>query len=126
MKVIEQTTSRAALVELGAPPCSQCDPDRPRRAAATFCEDCRSYLCEEHDELLHSVASFKNHRHVSLADKAQQQQTVAQQGRLLAQAAEPIKEQLQRHCEQLKDLDVESQQLIQSLPQSQSLTTVAD
>ena len=121
MKLIEQTAARSALVELGAPPCSQCDTSQPRRAAATCCEDCRSYICAEHDQQLHSVASFKNHRRVSLAQKAQQQQAAAQQGRLLAEAAAPLKEQLLAHSEQFKDFDAESAQLIRSLPQSQSL-----
>ena len=126
MKVIEQAAARSAQMELGAPPCSHCDPSQPRRAASTFCEDCRSYLCKEHDQLLHSVAAFKNHQRLSLAEKAQQQQqAAAQQGRLLVQVAAPLKVQLQRHCEQLKDLDAESEQLIQSLPQSQCSLAIA-
>jgi len=120
MKVIEQTASRAAQTELGAPPCSLCDPSQPRRAVATFCEECRSYICDEHDQQLHSVASFKNHRRVSVVVTAQQQQQAAeQQSRLFAQTAAPLKDQLLKYSEQLKELDAESQQLIRSLPQSQ-------
>jgi hypothetical protein len=125
MKVIEQTASRSALVELGAPPCSQCDPSQPRRAAVTFCDDCRSYFCEEHEQLLHAVATLENHQRVSLTKKAQQQQAAAQQDQFLAQAAAPLKEKLQRHCDQLKNIEAESQQLIRSLPQSESSLAIA-
>jgi hypothetical protein len=125
MKLIEQTASRAAQTELGAPPCSQCDPSQPRRAASIFCDDCRSYLCAEHDQLLHSAAALKSHRRLSLAQKAQQQQAAAQQSRLLAQAAAPLKEQLLSRSNLLNALDAESQQLIRSLPQSQCSIAIA-
>ena len=125
MKLIEQTASRSALVELGAPPCSQCDPSQPRRAASTFCEDCRSYLCTEHEQQLHAVAALQRHQRVSLAQKAQQQQAAAQQDQFLAQAAAPVKDELLSRSKQLTDLDAETQQLIRSLPQSQSSFAVA-
>jgi hypothetical protein len=122
MKVIEQTAARSAQTELGAPPCSQCDPDRPRRAATCYCTGCAEHMCNEHDQLLHSVAALKNHQRLSLSQKAQQQKAAAQSARLLHEAATPVRNQLLRRSKRLQEMDVESQQLIRSLPQSQSST----
>ena len=119
MKVIEQAAARSALMELGAPPCSQCDPEQPRRAATRYCTVCIEHLCDKHDQLLHSVATLENHQRLSLAQKAQQQQAASQSTRLLAQAAAPLKAQLRNCLKQLVESGASSQQLLPTLEQSQ-------
>lgn len=69
--------------------------------------------------MLHSLAALTNHRRVSLAAKAQQQLAAAQQSRFLAKVAAPIKERLLDQSKQMEELDAVSQQLIQTMPQSQ-------
>ena len=114
MKVIEQTASRAAQTELGAPPCQQCDPSQPRRVATIYCDSCASFLCAEHEKLLHAVPALANHTLVSLAEKAQQQQASSQSTHLLRQAAAPFKALLQLYRNDIDRLVFRSRQPFQN------------
>ena len=105
-------------MELGSPPCQQCNPSQPRRIAKHWCKQCLAYLCAEHELLLHAAPAFASHRRMSLAAKAKKLQAAAKPDQLLAQAAAPIKQKLETSHKQIQKLNEESQELIPALEQS--------
>jgi hypothetical protein len=68
--MLDQAELMAAQVELGAPPCQQCDPSQPRRAAAHWCNDCSAFLCAQHNQRVHEVSGLRYHVRMTLAAKA--------------------------------------------------------